>query len=75
LRIPDAGKFSGQDNDWAGAIIVPAVMEFNKSIVDFPSIERVPGVPQQTGTSISSIQTIRTVAGHEASAEHRRHRG
>jgi arylsulfatase len=25
------------------ALIVPAVMEYNKSIVDFPSIKRIPG--------------------------------
>jgi hypothetical protein len=25
------------------AVIVPVVMEFNKSIVDFPSIKRLPG--------------------------------
>jgi hypothetical protein len=37
------GKWAGQDNGWAAALIVPVVMEFNKSIVDFPSIKRVPG--------------------------------
>jgi len=28
---------------WALAIIVPTVIEFNKSIVDYPSIKREPG--------------------------------
>ena len=44
-RLPGAspGKYAGQDNGWAAALIVPVVMEFNKSIVDFPSIKRVPG--------------------------------
>jgi len=31
------------DNGWVIALIVPAVMEFNKSVVEFPSIKRVPG--------------------------------
>jgi arylsulfatase len=44
-RMPaqSPGKYAGQDNGWALAIIVPTVMEFNKSIVDYPSIKRVPG--------------------------------
>jgi arylsulfatase len=44
-RLPGAspGKYAGQDNGWAAALIVPVVMEFNKSIVEFPSIKRVPG--------------------------------
>jgi arylsulfatase len=37
------GKYAGQDNGWVLALIVPTVMEFNKSIVDFPSIKRIPG--------------------------------
>jgi hypothetical protein len=28
---------------WVLALIVPAVMEFNKSIVEYPSIRRTPG--------------------------------
>ncbi|MFS8112003.1 arylsulfatase [Rhizobium jaguaris] len=43
LAGPSPGKWAGQDNGWAAALIVPVVMEFNKSIVDFPSIKRVPG--------------------------------
>jgi arylsulfatase len=44
-RMPTAspGKYAGQDNGWVLALIVPVVMEFNKSIVDFPSIKRLPG--------------------------------
>jgi hypothetical protein len=44
-RLPQTspGKYAGQDNGWAAALIVPVVMEFNKSIVDFPSKKRVPG--------------------------------
>lgn len=44
-RLPTAspGKWSGQDNFWALALIQPVLMEFNKSIVDFPSVRRSPG--------------------------------
>jgi arylsulfatase len=44
-RMPtqSPGKYAGQDNGWVLALIAPVVMEFNKSIVEFPSIKRVPG--------------------------------
>jgi arylsulfatase len=44
-RMPtqSPGKYAGQDNGWVIAVIVPVVMEFNKSIVDYPSIKRLPG--------------------------------
>jgi arylsulfatase len=31
------------DNGWAFALLQPVLIEFDKSIVDFPSIQRVPG--------------------------------
>jgi arylsulfatase A-like enzyme len=40
---PSPGKYAGQDNGWILALITPVVMEFNKSIVDYPSIKRSPG--------------------------------
>ena len=43
LPQPSPGKYAGQDNGWVSALVVPPVMEFNKSIVEFPSIKRVPG--------------------------------
>jgi hypothetical protein len=43
LAQPSPGKYSGQDNGWIFALISPVVMEFNKSIVDYPSIKRAPG--------------------------------
>jgi arylsulfatase len=43
LPQPSPGRYAGQDNGWVAALIVPVVMEFNKSIVDFPSLKRVPG--------------------------------
>jgi arylsulfatase len=44
-RMPtqSPGKYAGQDNGWALALIWPVVMEFNKSIAEYPSIKRVPG--------------------------------
>jgi arylsulfatase len=44
-RMPtqSPGKYAGQDNGWVLAVIAPVVMEFNKSIVDYPSIKRAPG--------------------------------
>jgi arylsulfatase len=43
LAQASPGKYAGQDNGWVLALIIPVVMEFNKSIIDYPSIKRVPG--------------------------------
>jgi arylsulfatase len=43
LPNPSPGNYAGQDNGWVLALIFPVVMEFNKSIVDYPSIKRSPG--------------------------------
>lgn len=40
---PSPGKYSGQDNGWVLALIYPVVIEFDKSVIDFPSIKRYPG--------------------------------
>ena len=37
------GRYAGMDNGWALALLDPVLMDFNKSIVDFPSIRRFPG--------------------------------
>lgn len=37
------GKYSGQDNGWALALIEPVILDFDKSIVKYPSIKRFPG--------------------------------
>ena len=44
-RMPtqSPGKYAGQDNGWVVALIYPVVMEFNKSLVEYPSIKRSPG--------------------------------
>jgi arylsulfatase A-like enzyme len=43
LPNPSPGNYAGQDNGWILALIFPIVMEFNKSIVDYPSINRATG--------------------------------
>jgi hypothetical protein len=43
LPNPSPGNYAGQDNGWVLALIYPVVMEFNKSIVDYPNIKRSPG--------------------------------
>jgi arylsulfatase len=43
LPTPSPGNYAGQDNGWVLALIYPVVMEFNKSIVEYPSIKRSPG--------------------------------
>ena len=44
-RMPpqSPGTYAGQDNGWAAALVFPVVMEFNKSIVEYPNIKRTLG--------------------------------
>jgi arylsulfatase A-like enzyme len=37
------GKYAGMDNGWAIALLEPVIVEFDKSIVDFPNIKRMAG--------------------------------
>jgi arylsulfatase len=37
------GKYSGEDNGWALSLIYPALLEFDQSIMKYPSIKRYPG--------------------------------
>lgn len=37
------GKYAGQDNGWVLSLIAPVIVEFDKSIMKYPSIKRVPG--------------------------------
>jgi arylsulfatase A-like enzyme len=37
------GKYSGQDNGWVLSLILPALYEFDKSIIKYPNIKRFPG--------------------------------
>jgi hypothetical protein len=43
LPQPSPGKYAGQDNGWVLALIYPVMIEFNKSIIEYPSIKRFPG--------------------------------
>jgi arylsulfatase len=37
------GRYAGQDNGWIGALIFPVMIEFDRSIMKYPSIKRFPG--------------------------------
>ena len=44
-RMPTTspGRYAGYDNGWALSLIDIPLMEFDKSVVDFPNIKRFPG--------------------------------
>jgi arylsulfatase len=37
------GKYAGEDNGWVLSLVYPALIEFDQSIIQFPSIKRFPG--------------------------------
>ena len=37
------GKYAGEDNGWALALLEPVIVDFDKTIMKFPSIKRSPG--------------------------------
>jgi len=37
------GKYSGQDNGWVLSLIEPVIIDFDKSIMQYPNIKRYPG--------------------------------
>jgi arylsulfatase len=37
------GKYAGEDNGWALSLIYPELIEFDKSLMKYPSIKRYPG--------------------------------
>jgi arylsulfatase len=37
------GKYAGEDNGWALALVSPVIVDFDKSIIKYPSIKRYPG--------------------------------
>jgi arylsulfatase len=43
LEQPSPGKYAGQDNGWVLALIYPALIEFDKSIIEYPNIKRFTG--------------------------------
>lgn len=44
-RMPKSspGQYAGEDNGWVLALIYPALIDFDTSIIKFPSIKRFPG--------------------------------
>jgi arylsulfatase len=44
-RLPKSspGQYSGMDNGWALSLMYPVIIDFDKSIVKYPNIKRVPG--------------------------------
>jgi len=37
------GKYAGQDNGWAAALVAPVILAFDQSIIKYPNIKRFPG--------------------------------
>jgi hypothetical protein len=37
------GRYAGEDNGWSGALTGAVLMDFDKSIMKYPSIQRAPG--------------------------------
>lgn len=37
------GRYAGQDNGWVMAVIEPVIEDFDRSIMKYPSIKRIPG--------------------------------
>jgi hypothetical protein len=37
------GRYAGYDNGWALALMYPPLVEFDKSLMKYPSIKRFPG--------------------------------
>ena len=37
------GKYAGEDNGWALALLEPVIVDFDKSIIKYPNIKRSPG--------------------------------
>ena len=69
------GKYAGQDNGWVLALIFPVVMEFNKSIVKYPSIKRYPGRSlERLQAQSSGAEQPRALDGYEKSAKDERRR-
>jgi arylsulfatase A-like enzyme len=43
MTTTSPGRYAGMDNGWSFALVQPVIIDFDKSIVDFPSIKRFPG--------------------------------
>ena len=66
------GKYAGEDNGWVLSLIYPALIEFDKSVVKFPSIKRYPRRSVErpdTGSTASrepctNVEPEKTADGH-----------
>lgn len=43
VQTSSPGRYAGQDNGWVGALIGPVMLEFDQSVIKYPSIKRYPG--------------------------------
>ena len=43
MQTSSPGHYAGEDNGWCLALIYPVIIEFDKSVVKYPSIKRYPG--------------------------------
>ena len=43
LASSSPGKYAGQDNGWIFSLVEPVLIDFDKSIIKYPNIRRVPG--------------------------------
>ena len=43
MQTSSPGHYAGEDNGWVLALIYPVIIEFDKSVVKYPSIKRYPG--------------------------------
>ena len=43
MQTSSPGHYAGEDNGWVLALIYPVIVEFDKSVVKYPSIKRYPG--------------------------------
>jgi hypothetical protein len=43
MQKSSPGQYAGEDNGWVLALIYPVIIEFDTSIMKYPSIKRFPG--------------------------------
>jgi arylsulfatase len=58
------GRYAGMDNGWAVGVLQPVIVEFDKSIVDFPSIKRVPGGSRQINLGAAYARSAWPLCDH-----------
>jgi len=43
ITATSPGRYAGQDNGWAFALLEPVIVDFDKSVMKYPNIKRFPG--------------------------------